>query len=78
MYQSNNIQSPCAEYLYKIQMIVSNSEFKNKELANKYETPESRLNGEKYVRMKLKQDSFNSYEYTDKEIYQALLDSVDE
>lgn len=75
MYQSNNIQSPCAEYLYKIQMIVSNSEFKNKELANKYETTESRLNGEKYVRMKLKQDSFNSYEYDDKEIYQALLDS---
>ena len=30
--------NPMGEYLVKIQLIIANSEFKNKELADKYET----------------------------------------
>ena len=74
-YISDNLQSPNAEYLYKIQMIVSNTEYKNMELAQKYETVETKLEGEKYVRAKTETDSFNMYEYNDKAVYQALLDS---
>ena len=74
-YLSNNTQSPAAEYLYKLQMIVSNTEFKNTELAQEYETTESKLKGEKYVRAKLGTDSFESYTYDNSHIYQTLLDS---
>ena len=73
-YQSNNLQSPCAEYLYKIQMIVSNSTFKNKELASKYETLDIKFAGDKYVDAVMETDTFESYTYNDKDIYQALLD----
>ena len=74
-YQSDNLQSPNAEYLYKIQMIISNTEYKNMELAQKYETVESKLEGEKYIRAKDKTDNFGMYEYDDKVVYQTLLDS---
>lgn len=73
-YQSNNIQSPSAEYLFKLQMIVSNSEFKNTELANKYETTEIKLEAETYLRALSKQDSFSVYNYNNKQIYQLLLE----
>ena len=75
MYQSNNMKSPGAEYLYKIQMIVSNAEFKNQELANIYETMESKINGELYVGAFLKKDTYKSYTFDDKAIYQTLLDN---
>ena len=74
-YQSNNIQSPAAEYLYKLQMIVSNTDFKNKEEANKYETTEIKLEADKYIHAVTRHDSFDSYDYDDKLIYQTLLDS---
>ena len=52
---NNHVMS---EYLFKIQLLVSNTEFKNKEIANKYETVESKLNGDAYVRAKLGTDMF--------------------
>ena len=64
--------NPMAEYLLKIQLIVTNTEFKNKEEANKYETLESKLEGDKYVRAKTKTDMFENYQYSDIDIYNAL------
>ena len=64
--------NPMAEYLLKIQLIITNSEFKNKEEANKYETLESKLEGDKYVRAKTKTDMFENYQYSDIDIYNAL------
>ena len=37
MQNDNNRQSPISEYLLKLQLIVSNTVFKNKTEANKYE-----------------------------------------
>ena len=56
-------------------MIVSNTEYKNMELAQKYETVDSKLEGEKYVRAKTKTDNFGMYDYDDKVVYQTLLDN---
>ena len=64
--------TPTSEYLLKIQLIVSNTEFKNKEIANQYETVETKLNGDKYVRAKLGTDMFESYEWTDAELASML------
>jgi hypothetical protein len=55
-------------------MIISNTAFKNKELALKYETTDTRLIGEAYLRAEMKTDSFNSYTYDDMEIYKSLMD----
>ena len=71
-YQSNNLQSPAAEYLFKIQLIVSHAEFKNKELAHKYETEESRIEGEKYIRAITKNDTLDTYDIDDRHIYIEL------
>jgi hypothetical protein len=64
--------NPMSEYLLKIELIVSNSEFKNKTEASKYETVESKMDGEMYVRAKNHTDIFESYEYSPKEIYKHL------
>lgn len=61
-----------AEYLLKLQLIVSNSEFKNKEEADKYETLDSKLNGDAYVRAIMKTDIFESYQYDGKRVYDLL------
>ena len=63
------IANPMAEYLLKLQLIVTNSEFKNDEEANKYETLESKLAGEAYVRAVLKTDIFESYQYDGYRVY---------
>lgn len=68
--RANNAMS---EYLLKIELIVSNAEFKNKTEANKYETLESKMNGEMYVRAKNETDIFESYTYTDRTIKDALI-----
>ena len=65
--------SAMSEYLLKIELIVSNAEFKNKTEANKYETLESKLNGEMYVRAKNHTDIFESYTYTDTTLRNALI-----
>lgn len=66
------ITNPMAEYLLKLQLIIKNSEFKNKEEADKYETLDSKLNGEAYIRAVLKTDLFESYQYDEKDVYNHL------
>ena len=58
--KSTNVMS---EYLLKLQLIVSNTEFMNTEEARKYETLETKMAGEAYVAAALKKDSFASYEW---------------
>ena len=70
--QQNKAQNPMSEYLLKLQLIVNNTEFKNKAEANKYETLESKEAGSAYVRAKLKTDIFESYQYDSKEVYKVL------
>lgn len=71
-YSPKNIKNPAAEYLFKLQLIVSNSEFKNKDLASKYEDLDTKTAGEAYVRAKLKTDLFESYDYDDRHLYFVL------
>lgn len=52
------VRNPAAEYLYKIQRIVTNTEFKNDELAAMYETMESKIAGSEYVHAVLNDKSF--------------------
>ena len=68
-------RNPMAEYLMKLQLIVSNTEFKNKEEAQQYETVEMYLAGDKYCNAINQQDAFTSYEYDPRFVYQTLLDN---
>lgn len=68
----NSTNSPMAEYLLKLQLIVSNTEFKDKSEAKKYETMNSALKGDQYVRAVTKTDSFTSYTYNSKDVYEIL------
>ncbi len=72
--QKSRSKNPMSEYLLKLQLIVSNTEFKNAEEARKYETLESKLDGEKYCRAKNKTDIFESYEYDGRAVYSLLID----
>ena len=72
MNTPNSTNSPMSEYLLKIQLIVSNTEFKDKSEARKYETIETSLGGDLYVRAKTGTDAFESYTYNSKEVYNAL------
>ena len=69
---NNRKQNPITEYLLKLQMIVTNTEFKDKAEARKYETLETKLNGEAYCRAINKTDIFESYEYDPQKIYSML------
>lgn len=68
----NKAQNPMSEYLLKLQLIINNTEFKNKSEANKYETLETKEAGNAYVRAILKTDIFESYEYDPKYVYSVL------
>lgn len=70
----NKATNPMSEYLLKLQLIVSNSEFKDTAEARQYETLESQLKGEAYVRAMTKTDSFTSYEYSNELMYRVLDD----
>lgn len=72
MNSTNKANNPMSEYLLQIQLIVSNTEFKNKSEASKYETLDSKLKGEEYVRAVLKTDIFESYEYDSNVVYDLL------
>ena len=72
---NSNTNNPMSEYLLKLQLIVRNSEFKNKFEADKYETLESKLDGDKYVRAVAHTDIYESYKHDDKHIYQVLLEN---
>ena len=67
------IANPMAEYLLKLQLIITNSEFKNSEEARKYETVDSKLAGDAYVRAVLKEDVFESYQYEGFHVYNLLI-----
>ena len=72
-------RNPMAEYLLKLQMIVTNTEFKDKEEADKYETLAMKLKGDMYCNAVLQQDKFETYAYDKKRTYQLLLENgVDE
>ena len=68
----NKAQNPMSEYLLKLQMIVNNTEFKDREIAMKYETVKSKELGDAYVRAMDKTDIFESYEYSTSEISSIL------
>lgn len=69
---SNRANNAMSEYLIKIQLIITNTEFKNKNEASKYETIDSKMNGEAYVRAKKETDIFESYKYDPITLYTAL------
>lgn len=69
---NSQAQNPMSEYLLKLQMIVSNSEFKDKAEAQKYETTESHIAGDKYVSAVTHNDVFESYEYDSRHVYDYL------
>ena len=56
-------KSPVSEYLIKLQLIVSNTEFKNKVEANKYETVEMSKEADLYINAVNETDNFASYQY---------------
>lgn len=70
-----SMRNPAAEYLFKIQRIVSNTEFKNDEEAALYETLETKTAGGDYCRAVLGTDTFDNYQYDAKYIY-AVLDAA--
>ena len=70
---SAQITNPMAEYLLKLQLIIVNTEFKNTEEAQKYETAESKINGAAYVRAVTHTDLFESYDYDPIVLYDILV-----
>lgn len=70
--EKNQKRNPMAEYLMKIQLIVTNTEFKNSDEAKVYETLDMKLKGEKYIRAIRKDDIFESYEYSDNYVIHVL------
>lgn len=73
--KNNKAHNPMSEYLIKLQLIINNTEFKNNTEALKYETPESKANGDAYVRAINKTDIFESYTYDPKHVYAMLEDA---
>ena len=65
-------QNPMSEYLLKLQLIVTNTIFKDGAEAKKYETSESRIQGDKYVSAMTGKDIFESYTYDSREVYTYL------
>ena len=65
-------QNPMSEYLLKLQMIVSNTEFKDGAEAKKYETTETLILGDKYVSAVTDKDIFESYTYDTISVYNYL------
>lgn len=73
--EKNQKRNSMAEYLLKIQLIVTNTEFKDKDEADKYETLEMKLAGDKYCRAVTNKDVFESYEYDSTEVASALFNA---
>ena len=65
-------QNPMSEYLLKLQLIVTNTIFKDGAEAKKYETTESLIQGDKYVSAMTGKDIFESYTYDSHEVYAYL------
>lgn len=64
--------NPISEYLLKLQLIITNTEFKNKHEANKYETLEMSDAAQYYIHAKNETDTFELYQYDQNEILTAL------
>lgn len=60
---SNTGSNIMSEYLLKLQLIVTNTEFMNKEEADKYETSQSKIDGISYVEAIKEIDTFESYDW---------------
>jgi hypothetical protein len=73
--EKNQKRNPMAEYLLKLQLIITNTEFKDKDEADKYETLDMKLAGEKYWRAKTETDVFESYEYDTGTLTRVLRES---
>lgn len=75
--EKNQKRNPMAEYLLKLQLIVTNTEFKDKDEADKYETLDMKLAGEKYWRAASDPptDAFESYEYDPVTIQRILTEA---
>ena len=69
---NNQAQNPMSEYLLKLQLIVSNTIFKDRAESKKYETTETLVQGDKYVSAVTGKDIFESYTYDSKEVYTYL------
>jgi hypothetical protein len=61
---ASSTQNPMSEYLLNLQLIVTNTEFKDKTEADKYETYESKTIGDMYVRAVTETDTFESHTYS--------------
>lgn len=72
-YIKKDVQNPTAEYLFKLQRIIVNTEFKNSEEAARYETPETKMAGGDYCRAVLKIDNFDNYTFSRRYVYSVLL-----
>lgn len=70
--QRERSKNPMSEYLLKLQLIVSNTEFKDKEEADRYETVEMKLDGDAYCRAMTETDIFESYQYDQRYVYRVL------
>lgn len=68
----NTTNNPMSEYLLKLQLIITNTEFKNGTMAKEYETVESKTLGDKYVRAMNGKDSFIEYQYNGRELRYRL------
>lgn len=69
----DSTKSPVSEYLFKLQMIVSNTTFKNKVEAEKYETLEMSKAANAYLAAVNNTDIFSSYTYSQDEVVTVLL-----
>ena len=69
----DSTKSPVSEYLFKLQMIVSNTTFKNKVEAEKYETLEMSKVANAYLAAVNNTDIFSSYTYSQDEVVTVLL-----
>ena len=68
----NSTNSPMSEYLLKLQLIITNSEFKNRTEAMQYETDPIATAGDTYVHAMEKTDAFTTYTYDSREVYSVL------
>lgn len=69
----DSTKSPVSEYLFKLQLIVTNTTFKNKVEAEKYETLEMSKEAHDYLAAVNNTDIFSSYKYSQDEIVTVLL-----
>ena len=68
-------RNPMAEYLMQLQLLVTNTEFKDKDRADQYETLDMKMNGLKYCAAYYNEDSFDTYVYDPTRVYEVLMNN---